>query len=124
MGCKQRLLILGTVEEFELRLDGAKPMVGLQRLTRFGKSPRLGCQKFNIGASCLISSIIDSGAFMVGIGHEEVQQLSLLNPRLMGGCEDLSQGRRRRRVLIRLRGIGICPSITSAHHAIIQMTYR
>jgi hypothetical protein len=74
------LLILSTVEELELGLNGAKPMVGFQRLARFDESRWLGCQKSHIGASCLISSIADCGAFMVGVGHEEVQQLGLLNP--------------------------------------------
>jgi hypothetical protein len=67
-------------------------MVGFQRLTRFSESRQLGCQELHIGTSCVILSIVDSGASTVGVGHEEVQQLGLLNPRLTNGCEDLSQG--------------------------------
>jgi hypothetical protein len=68
------------VEELKLGLDGAKLMVGFQRLARFDQSPWVCCQKFHRGVSCLISSIANSGAFMVGVGHEEVQQLGLFNP--------------------------------------------
>jgi hypothetical protein len=55
----------------------------------------LGGRKLHIRASCLVSSIADSSAFTVGVGHEAVQQLDVLNPRLMDGGEDLSQVRRR-----------------------------
>jgi hypothetical protein len=41
----------------------------------------------------------------------------------MDGCEDMSQGRWRRRVPIRLSGLGIRTSIASAHHAITQIIY-
>jgi hypothetical protein len=40
----------------------------------------------------LVSSIADSGAFTVGVGHEKAQQIGLLIPRLMDGCDDLRQG--------------------------------
>jgi hypothetical protein len=80
LSCKQGFLILRTVEELKLRLNGAKPMVGLQRLTCFSKGWWLDGQKFHIGASYLVSSIADSGAFMVGVGHKEMQQLGLLVP--------------------------------------------
>jgi hypothetical protein len=69
------------VEELKLGLDGAKLMVGFQWLARFDQSPWVCCQKFHRGVSCLISSIANSGgAFMVGVGHEEVQQFGLFNP--------------------------------------------
>jgi hypothetical protein len=57
-------------------------MVGFQRFTRFNKRWQLGGVKFHIGALCLISSIPDSGAFTIRVGHKEAQQLGLLNPRL------------------------------------------
>jgi hypothetical protein len=123
MGCKQRLLILCTVEEPKLRLNGAEPMACFQRLACFSEGWRLGGQKLHIRVSCLVLSIVDSSVFMVGVGHKAMQQLGLLNPRLMDGCEDLSQGQRRRQVPIQLSGLGIRPFITSAHHAIMQMTY-
>jgi hypothetical protein len=123
LGYKQRLLILCTLEDLELGLNGAEPMVSFQRLTCFSESQRLGGQKLHIRASFSVSSNADSGAFTVGVGHEVAQQLGLLNPRLMDGCENLSQGRRRRRVPIRLSGLGICTSFMSAHHAAMQMTY-
>jgi hypothetical protein len=77
MGYKQRLLNLYTVEKLELGLNGAKPMVGLQWLTCFSEGWKLDGQKFHIGASCLVSSIADNGAFMVGVSHKETQQLGL-----------------------------------------------
>jgi hypothetical protein len=55
-------------------------MVDLQQLTCFIEGWRLGGQKFHIRASELISSISDSSAFTIGVGHEAMQQLSLLNP--------------------------------------------
>jgi hypothetical protein len=73
MGCKQHLLILCTVEELKLGLKGAKSMVSLQWLTGFSEGWRLGSQKFHIGASCLVSSIANSGAFTVEVGHKEMQ---------------------------------------------------
>jgi hypothetical protein len=72
--------------ELELGLDDVKPMVGLQ----LQRSWWLGGQKLHIGASCLISSIADSGASMIEVGHEEAQQLGLLNPRLKDRCDGLS----------------------------------
>jgi hypothetical protein len=117
-------LILGTVEELKLGLNGMEPMIGFQWLTCFSEGWRLGGQEFHIEASCLISSIASRGAFMVEVGHEAVQQLSLLNPQLMDGCEDFNQGWRRRRVPVRLSGLGIHTSFMSAHHAIVQMIYR
>jgi hypothetical protein len=68
---KQRLLIFSTVEEVELGLNGADPMVSFQRLTCFSEGWQLCGQEFHVGASCLISSIANHGAITVGIGHEE-----------------------------------------------------
>jgi hypothetical protein len=103
-------------------------MICFQWLTRFSESQRLGGQKLHIRALCLVSSISDSSANdLLPVAHslhEVAQQLSLLNPRLMDGCEDLSQGRRKRQVPIQLSGLGIRTSIMSAHHAVMQMTYR
>jgi hypothetical protein len=90
LGCKQGLLIFSTVEEVELGLNGAEPMVGFQRLACFSESWRLGGQLFHIGAPCLISSITNHGAITVGIGHEVVQQFwstHSLTHRLMRGLE-------------------------------------
>jgi hypothetical protein len=84
----------------------------------------LGGKKLYIRASCLVLSIANSSAFTVGFGHKAAQQLGLLNPRFTDGCEDLSQGWRRRRVPIRLSSLGIRPSIMSAHHVVMLMTYR
>jgi hypothetical protein len=74
------LLVLSTIKEMELGLDGAEPMVGFQWLTCFSEDWRLGGQEFNIGASCLILSIAESGAFMIGVGHEAALQLGQLIP--------------------------------------------
>jgi hypothetical protein len=112
------------VEELKLELNGVEPMVCFQRLTRFNESRWLGGQKLHIRASCLVSSITDIGAFMVGVGYEVTQQLDLLNPRLMDGCKELSQGRRRQLVPIRLHGLGIHTFATSAHHDVMQMIYH
>jgi hypothetical protein len=46
----------------------------------FSEGQWLGGLKLHIVASCLISSIAHSNAFTAGVGHEEAQQLGLLNP--------------------------------------------
>jgi hypothetical protein len=112
------------VEKLKLGLNIMKPMVGLQRLTCFNEGWRLDGQKFHIGASCLLSTNADSGSFTDGVGHKETQQLGFLVPWLMDWWDDLSHGRWRRRVPIRLSVLGIRTSIISAHHAIMKMTYR
>jgi hypothetical protein len=59
------------VEERELGLNGAKPMVGFQRLACSSEGWWLGGQELHIGVSCSLSSIADISAFTVGVGHEE-----------------------------------------------------
>jgi hypothetical protein len=68
------------VEELKLELDGVEPMVDFPWLSCFSEGWRVGGQEFHIGASCLISIIADHGAIMVGVDHEEAQQLGLLIP--------------------------------------------
>jgi hypothetical protein len=80
----------------------------------------VGGQKLRIGALGMTASIADSLASTGGICHEKVQQLDLFLPGLQDGCDDLSQGEWRWWRPIRLRGLGVGPSIASVHHSVIQ----
>jgi hypothetical protein len=51
-----------------------------QAIRKVGEGWRLGGQKLQMGASCLMSNITHNGASMVGVGHKESQQLGLINP--------------------------------------------
>jgi hypothetical protein len=71
LGSKRRHLVLGAAEEPELGHIGVKPIVGIQRFTRFSKDQRVSSQELCIGALGLTSSIAGSVASTGGVGHEQ-----------------------------------------------------
>jgi hypothetical protein len=50
---EEGLLMLRVAEETKHELDGAQPMVSLQRLTRFSEGWRMSGQKLSIGGRSL-----------------------------------------------------------------------
>jgi hypothetical protein len=118
---EENLLHLRAVYEPKLALDHPKPVVGLERLSCIGEERRMSGREVAVSGRSWSGSISCPIATMSRVGHELPQQLSLLVVRLEDRGDDLSQGRWQRWVWpIRLRGLGISPSIMSVHHFVIQ----
>jgi hypothetical protein len=95
-------------------------MVSLKRLSYLSEEQWMSGCEVTVGSQSWSGSISCPIASMSRVGHELPQQLSLLISGLKDRGDSLSQGRWRRRVPVRLRVLGLSPSVTSVHHSIIQ----
>jgi hypothetical protein len=80
LGYELGLLILCAAEEPELGLDSAKQMISQKWFNCCSKGWKVGCKELSISAQGFTSSFSSAMASTIGVGHKQVQQLSLLIP--------------------------------------------
>jgi hypothetical protein len=110
--------------ESKLGLNHPKPVISLKRLSCLGEERWMGGREVTIGGQSRSRSISCPIATMSRVGHELLQQLSLLISGLKDRDDGLSKTWRRRQVPVSLSILGSNSSVVSVHHSIIQTSYR
>jgi hypothetical protein len=99
-------------------------MVDLKRLSCLGEEQQMSGHKIIVGGQSWSGSIPCPNATMSKVGHKLPQQLGPLVSGLKDRGDSLSQGRWRRWVPVRLRVLGLSPSVVSVLHSIFQTSYH
>jgi hypothetical protein len=121
---EETLLHLRAVQEPKLELNHPKPVIGVKRLSCLDEERLVSGHEVTVGGWNWSGSIPCLMATTNRVGHQLPQQLGLLVMRLKDRSDRLSQGRWRRRVPVRLRVLGLSPSVVSVHYSIIQTRYH
>jgi hypothetical protein len=121
---EKSLLHLCAVQEPKHGLNHLKPVICLERLSCLSEERWVSGREVTIGGRSWSGDILCPIATTSRVGHKLPQQLDSLISGLKNRSDSLSQGRWRRRVPVRLRVLGLSPSITSVHHSVIQTHYH